>query len=228
MKMVEDPLFVQEEVPIRNELAIKFKIETITGQSFEIKNGVQSPTGFTSHLLAYDRSGNRIRQQKYNREGKTVHDWMYDPKGRLLQEIAYDASGRINYRFELVYDHADEWKEKQMYLSSGELGYRVVSNRDADGRIITGTYYDPAGKNIRTDSYIYDGRGRLAKMSMGHMGEWIYEYYEDDSLKRKTGHLPGASVFGEDFEFEYDDRGLLIRTNHLYFSVTVFEYTFFD
>jgi YD repeat-containing protein len=228
MENIEDPLFVQEEIPIRSELVRKLKLETITGQLFEIKNGAQSSSGIKSHWLALDRSGNRVHQQKYSRDGSVICDWIYDPKGRLLQEIAYDASGKINHRFDLAYDHADKWKEGRMYLTAGELHYRVVADRDADGRIIAATYYDSSDQSIRTDAYIYDDRGRLVELDMGHMGEWIYEYDENDNLERKTGHLPGANVFGEVFELEYNDQGLLIQMNHLNHGVTVFEYTFFD
>jgi YD repeat-containing protein len=228
MENIEDPLFVQEEIPIRNRLVRRFKIESVMGQSFEIKNGMQLPSGFKSYLLTYDRTGNRIRQQKYSREGRTICEWIYDRKGRPLQEIAYETSGEIKYRFEFVYDHDDNWMEKRMYLSSNKPHYRIVSHRDAHGRIITGNYYDSSGQWIRTDSYIYDDRGRLVRMSMGHMGEWIYEYDENNNLKKETGNLSSASVFGENFEFLYNDQGLLMRTKHLHYSVTVFEYTFFD
>lgn len=216
----------QEEIPIRNELVRKFKIESVTGHSFEIKNGVQSTSRFKSHLLTFGRSGNRIRQQKYSREGKKILETIYDSKGRPLREIAYDPSGNISYRFEFVYKHDDNWIEQLMYLSGDELHYRIGFNRDAKGTIIEGTYYAPSGQRIRTDSYIYDNRGNLEKISMGHMGEWICEYDENDNLTRKTGDLPSASAFGESFEYQYDDRGLLIQTNHLYHSVTVFKYTF--
>jgi hypothetical protein len=63
-------------------------------------------------------------------------------------------------------------------------------------------------------------------VSMAHMGEWIYEYDEDDNLKKKTGLLPSASAFGENFEFQYDRRGLLVQSHHLHYNITVFEYSF--
>lgn len=227
MKNNENPLFVQEEIPIRNELVCKFKIKSITGESFEIKNDMQSPSGFKSYLLIYDYSGYRIRQQKYTLEGKTTYEWIYDPRGRPYQEIAYESSGKINYKFEFIYDD-ENWSEKRMYLSSNELNYRVVPNRDAHGRIITENYYDSPGQRIRTDSYIYDDLGRLVKVNMGHMGEWIYEYDGKNNLIKKIGNLPSVSAFGENFEFQYDDRGLLKQMIHFQYSVTVFEYTFFD
>jgi YD repeat-containing protein len=227
MADIEDPLFALEEIPIRNALIHKFGIESVTGQSFEIKNGIRSADGFSAYLLMCDRSGKRSHQEKYSREGKVIHEWIYDEKGRPLREIAYEASGKINYRLESIYNHDDNWKEKRVYLSGNDIHYRIVANRDAKGRLTEGDYYDSSDQRIRTDSYVYDDRDRLVRVSMGHMGEWIYEYDENDNLKRKTGRLPSASVFGENFECQYDDRGLLIQRNHLYFDITVFEYTFF-
>ena len=227
MADIEDPLFAQEEIPLRKALIQKVHIESVTGHSFEIKDGTQSSDGFKSCLLAFDRSGNTCRQEKYNREGKVIYELKYDEKGRPLREIAYEASGKINYRMEIVYGHDDRWKEKQMYLSGNKIHYRVVAHRDPKGRLIEGTYYDSSDQRIRTDSYVYDDRGRLVRISMRHMGQWIYEYNENDNLMRKTGNLPSASAFGENFEFQYDDRGLLIRRNYLHYDTTTFEYTFF-
>lgn len=226
MKIIDDPLFAQNEVPIRDKFVHKFKIKSVTGDSFEIENARKSPTGFRSNLLDYDRSGNRLVQQKYNREGQIIHEWGYDSNGRLEGDDTYEASGRISFRFEYLYDHDGNWNKKLMYLSGVEPHYIIIANRDVHGRILEGVYYDASDQRIRTDSYIYDDRDRLVGMSMGHMGEWVYEYNENDNLTRKTGDLPSASVFGESFEYQYDDQDLLIKTNHLYHSVTVFKYTF--
>jgi YD repeat-containing protein len=227
MADIEDPLFSQEEIPIRNSLIRKFEIESVTGQSFEIKNGIRSSNGFKSHLLMCGRPGNRSRQENFNREGKMIYERIYDERGRPLREIAYEASGTTTYRIESIYNHDDDWKEKRVYLSGNEIQYRTVANRKAKGRLTEGIYYDSSDQRIRTDSYVYDDRGRLVRVSMGHMGEWIYEYDEDDNLKKKTGFLPSASAFGENFEFLYDGRGLLVQSNRLHYSITVFEYAFF-
>ena len=203
MENIEDPLFVQEEIPIRNELVLKLKIETIIGESCEIKNGIQLSDYFKSHWLAYDFYGNKTREQKYNRDGKVICDWIYGLKGKLKLEIKYDNSGKVSYRIHFVYDNTGYWKEKRIYLSSGEFHYRIVSNRDTFGKIITSTYYDSSGQIIRTDSYIYEGSDKLVKMNMGHMGEWIYEYDEKSNLKNKIGHLLAMSILGENFQYKY-------------------------
>jgi len=226
MTAIEDPLFVEAEMPIRSALIRKFKIESVAGKSIEIKSGAGGPDGWKCDLLLCDRSGNRKRQEKYNRDGTMIYEWIYDEKGRPLREMAYE-SGKMNYRIEMIRNHADDWKEKRVYLSGNNLHYRIVAKRDASGRLMEGAYYDSSEQKIRTDSYVYDERDRLVMMSMGHMGEWIYEYDENENLKRKTGHLPGASAFGDTFEFQYDGRGLLVQRNHLHYSTTVFEYTFF-
>jgi len=227
MADIEDPLFVLEEIPIRDSLIRKLELESVTGQSFKINDGIRSSNGFKSYLLTCDRSGNRSRQEKYSPDGKMIYEWVYDKRGKPLREIAYEASGSINYRIESIYNHDDYWKEKRVYLSGNDIHYRIVADRDAKGRLREGVYYDSSGQRIRTDTYVHDERGRLAMVSMGHMGEWAYEYDEGDNLKKKTGLLPSASAFGDNFEFQYDGQGLLVRSNHLNYSITVFEYTFF-
>jgi YD repeat-containing protein len=218
------PLFVQEEIPIRDSVIGKFGIESVTGKTFEIKNGIPAPPGFKSHLLMCDGARKRTLQ-KYNREGLVIHEWIYNDRGELLREIDSEGSGKINYRIESIYGHEINWTEKQVYLSGNEIHYRIVADRDPEGRLTEGTYYDSSDQRIRTDSYIYDDRGRLVKVSMGHLGEWIYEYDENDNLKRMTGNLASSSGFGENFEFEYEERELLIKRSHLNYEVTIFDYT---
>jgi YD repeat-containing protein len=227
MADIDNPLFAEEEIPIRDSLIRKFEIESVTGQSFEIKNGIRSSNGFKSHLLMYSRPGNRSRQENFNCEGEMIYERIYDEQGRPLRETSYEPSGAINFKIESIYNHDDDWQEKRVYLSGNDIHYRIVANREANGRLTEGIYYDSSDRRIRTDSYVYDNRGRLVRVRMGHMGEWIYEYDEDDNLKKKTGLLPSASAFGENFEFQYDDRGLLVQSNRLHYSITVFQYAFF-
>jgi hypothetical protein len=110
-------------------------------------------------------------------------------------------------------------------IGSGLLHYRIVPKRDTEERLLAGFYYDSTGREIRVDYYFYDECGRLIRISMGQIGEWIFEYYGDSSLKRKIGNLSGGNAFGEIFQFQYDDRRLLLRMNHLHHDITVFEYT---
>jgi YD repeat-containing protein len=227
MNKIEEPLFVVEEVPIRNELVRRLHIESITGESFNIKNHEPSASRFKSHLLTYDRSGNRRNHWKYDPEGAVVYEWVYDLEGRPLKEVAYHAKSQVNYEFRFIYDHQENWREKKMYVHGNQVSYVIIPDRDARGMILNGHYYDSSGRRIRTDSYIYDDRNRLVRISMGHMGEWIYEYDENSNLKSKSGNSPSADVYGETFEFQYDDRWLLKRMNHLHRSATEFEYTFF-
>jgi YD repeat-containing protein len=223
----EDPLFVLEEVPIRQAVIRGLAIESVTGRCFAIKSGVRSSDGYRSHLLTYDRSGHPRRQETYGRDGKVVRQWAYGERGRPLRQTAYESSGKISYRIESIYDRGAPWSEKRVYLSGDDLHYRIVAERDAAGRLAREVYYDASGRQMRADSYLYDGRGRLARVDMGHMGEWIYEYDAEDNLKRKAGNLPSASAFGETFEFQYDGRGLLVEKVHLHYSATVFEHAFF-
>jgi nuclear transport factor 2 (NTF2) superfamily protein len=227
MTDIDNPLFAQEEVPIRHSLIRRLAIESVTATAFEIKNGIHALDGFKSHLLMYGRSGNRIRHEKFNREGKLIYEWIYDERGRPLREIAYEESGKSHYRVELIYNPDDDWREKRVYLSGNDIHYSIAADREANDRLTKEIYYDSSNQRVRTDSYVYDDYGRLVRVSMGHMGEWIYEYDGDNNLRKKTGLLPSSSVLGEEFEFQYDHRGMLVQSNHLHYSSTVFECTFF-
>jgi len=113
-----------------------------------------------------------------------------------------------------------------MYYGPGILNYRIVAERDANGRLSRATYYDATGAIKRSDSYVYDHLGRLVCIDMGNMGQSVYEY-ENQNLVRRSRNLPGASAYGDVAEFAYDYRGLLTSMDHLHFSVTSLSYTFF-
>jgi hypothetical protein len=227
MTTIQDAAFVQDEVPIRDEIMHQFEVETVTGYTSMIRSAAQSRAAFKGYVLSYDRAGRRTSQQKYDREGKVVGEWKYDAEGRAIEETVFEASGKIDYRYELAYDGAGHWKEKRMYLGSGALHYRIVSERDGKGRIVAATHFDVSDQAIRADAYTYDDRGRLARVTMGHLGYWDYEYDENDSLRRRTGVLAGGSVLGDVSEFEYGDGGLPLRMIHLHEFEMTFECTFF-
>ena len=219
-----DPLFVEEEVPIRDDMAHRAGVRSLTGRTAALP-AESASASFTSYFIEYDGQGSRIRHEKFDRSGKLVGRWLYDGQGRLCQEIVYDPNGNVHYRLDLI-GGGNGWTEKRMYYLPDRLHYRIAADRDASGRLSRATYLDSAGQAIRSDSYDYDSRGLLTRVVMGHMGECVYEYDERRNLKRRCKNLPGMSVFGDVQEFEHDDRNLLIRMEHLHFSVTTFAFTF--
>lgn len=224
--MLEDPLFVDEEIPLRAAPVHDYRIRSITGRTFETRDGSREAEGFHSHLLRYSGSGKKIGQERYNRAGTMVYEWIYDEPGRAIREIAYQDSGEIKYQIENVYDHQAQWIEKRMSLPDGRVNWRMVAQRNTEGMLVECVYYNSQDQIIRSDVYIYDQQGRLATLNMGDFGEWSYEYDEAGNLMRKTGNLASASMLGETFEYRYDARSLLVERDHLNFEMTVFEYEF--
>jgi YD repeat-containing protein len=225
--MLEDPLFVDEEIPLRPTPVHDYRISSITGRTFETREGSRETEGFRSHLLRYS-SGKRIRQERYNRAGTIVYKWIYDDQGRPIREIAYQDSGEINYQIESAYEDHDQWIEKRMSLPDGRVNWRLVPQRNTEGILLECVYYNSQDQILRSDAYIYDKQGRLVTLDMGDFGEWTYQYDEAGNLTRKTGNLASASMLGETFEFRYDARSLLVERDHLNYEVTVFDYGFGD
>jgi hypothetical protein len=220
-----DPLFVEDELPIRDHIASPSEVESVTGRTHRVGGDPLSPSWFRSNYLVYDSLGNRLQHEKFDRGGQVIRRWLYDSRGKLVQEITYGGSGDVDYRFDVVYD-GDDWHEKRMYSPTDRLHYRIVAVRSPDGRLSRANYFDASGGKIRTDSYVYDGLGRLARVDMGQMGACVYEY-EGNNLMRRSRDVPGASEYGEVSEFEHDDRGLLTRMSQLHVSVTVLSFTYF-
>jgi YD repeat-containing protein len=224
MTMAQDPLFVQDEVPINDEIARRAGVRSMTGYTTQVVGGSPSADSFRSYYLEYNGTGTRIRHEKFDNDAKVARRWMYDAQGRLSQEITYDAKGDIEYWFDIASDGQD-WTQKRMYYPPDRLHYRIAADRDASGRLLQTTYYDPAGQSTRSDSYSYDSLGLLVRVAVGHMGERVYEYDQRQNLKRRSNNLPGMSAYGDVHEFGYDDRDLVVRMDHLHFSVTTFAFT---
>jgi len=221
----EDPLFVEEEIPICDWAAGRCAVKSVMGNTVRVAGDVPSEEGFRSYLLEYDRNGSRTRQEKFGPAGTLIWGCVYDGEGRLRKEISYKAPGEVDYQFDIVYG-GDRWKEKLMYSGPGRFHHRIAAERDADGRLLRALYYDGTGVIKRSDFYVYDHLGQLVRTDMGNMGQYMYEY-ENQNLIRRSRNLPGASVYGDVAEFEHDYRGLLTRMDHLHFSVTSLSYTFF-
>jgi hypothetical protein len=82
-------------------------------------------------------------------------------------------------------------------------------------------------KSSETDRYQYDYSGRLVRVDMGHLGQRLYEYDEEQVLTRRTIERPGGSALGEAYEFTHDKRGLFTRIDHLHASAMRLDATFF-
>jgi hypothetical protein len=221
----QDPLFVEEEVPVRDLVARRCAVELVTGYTVPVVGGTPSAEGFRSYILEYDKNGSRTRLEKFSSAGELVWRCVYDDEGMPRKEITYTVHGEVDYQFDISYSDG-YWKERLMYSAPGRLHYRVVAERDASGRLLRAVFYDAAGLATRSDSYAYDSLGRLMRVDLGNIGQCVYEYDEKRNLIRRSRNLPGASAYGDVTEFEHDGQGLLTRMDHLHFSVTSLSFTF--
>jgi hypothetical protein len=212
----DDPLYVEDEIPICDRVCLRERIETVVGRT----------DGYRSFVLAYDASGCRVHQELLDSSGRVLRRWLYE-QGKPLQELAYGRDGRLDWRWEIVYRPDGLWQEKRMHAASGEPMHSVVADRDANGRLLTATYVKAGGgaDAIRVDTYRYDDRGRLVEVDMGALGDCVFEYGAAHGLlTRRSRDMPGASAFGDVLELEYDTRELPVRLTRANRSLTVLEY----
>jgi YD repeat-containing protein len=221
MNPLEGALYVEEKVPVRDAIARREVVRSLTGETTLLTGSVPAASEFRSFVLEYDRAGKRVRQESFDRTGRLVRRGLYDAGGQLVQDITFDAAGNPEYRFEIAYQ-GENWTEKRMYSPPDGLHYRISSQRDPSGRLTQAVYRDATDQTIRMDSYAYDARGRIVRVEMGNLGESTYEYDERDNLVRKSRIMPGASVLGEVYEFDYDARDLLVRMRQEHVSLTRF------
>lgn len=221
MSSSQDPLYVEDDVPICDEVARRYRAESVTGHAYPLTGDEVSTSGYKSYFLAYD-VGRRIVQECFNPDGNVVRRWVYDD-GNAKQELLYDRSGNLDSRFDIFY-LGDYWNEKQMYDAQGTLKYRIVGDRSVDGRLSKATFYAASGELIRSDSYLYDSVGLLLRVNLGEIGKREFKYDQHHDLIRRSTSLPGASVYGDVDEFDYDNRGLVSRKTHLHGCATLFDW----
>jgi YD repeat-containing protein len=226
MSPLECALYVEEKVPVRDAIARREAVRSLTGETTLLTGGVPVASEFRNFVLEYDRAGKRVRQESFDRTGRLVRRGLYDAGGQLVQDITFDAAGNPEYRFEIAYQ-GENWTEKRMYSPPDRLHYRISPQRDPSGRLAQAVYRDATDHTIRMDSYAYDARGRIVRVEMGNLGESTYEYDERGNLVRKSLIMPGASVLGEVYEFDYDARDLLVRMRQEQVSLTRFTLEFF-
>lgn len=217
----QDPLYVEDEVPIRDEVARRYRVESVTGHTYPMIGGRVSANGYKSHFLAYD-GGRRVVQECFNPDGNVVRRWVYDD-GNSKQEFLYDRFGNLDSRFDIFY-LGDYWNEKQMYDAQGTLKYRIVGDRLIDDRLSKATFYAASGELIRSDFYLYDRVGLLLRVNIGQIGQRLFNYDQNDNVIKRSTSLPGASIFGDVDEFDYDNRGLVSRKTHLHDCATLFDW----
>ncbi|HYK05721.1 MAG TPA: hypothetical protein VE974_28485 [Thermoanaerobaculia bacterium] len=215
---IDAALFVEEAVPVDDRTTGPLDVQSIAGFA---------PDHARSFLLVYDRNGRRATHQQFDGRGAVVHQWDYDAGGLLLRELAYEAaSGAVRSTLDVLYD-GDLWTEKRMHYAPHVLSYRIVAERDGEGRLARAVHLDPAGAPMRSDRYVFEGRV-LNRVDMGPMGQRLYDYDARGNLGRKSIEMPGASAHGEVYEFKYDERGLLTAMHHLHGRSTTFRHEFFN
>ena len=226
MKLICDPLYVEDNVPVRDQTTRPHRVKTMVGMTSTIVDECLQPPSYRSYLLVYDNTGKRMRQQRFSHDGRITQEWQYDDSGALLEEMNYDPAGRLNYRFEFSYKDAC-WHEKHMLDAQGAMLYRIVAERSSDGSLLKAVFYKAAEQLIRSDTYLYDAAGLLLEVSLGETGKRFFTYDSAGNLSRRSTTLPGASIYGDTDELAYDSRGLLGKMTHLHESETSFEYVFF-
>jgi hypothetical protein len=218
----DDPLYVEDDLPLRDSLARAHRVATVTG--YERALGTGEANAFRSEVLVYDRAGRRVSHERLDAAGAPVRRRVYE-RGRLVAELAYDRRGEVNYRIEVRY-RGGAWSEKKLCPTHGAAGLRVLAERDENGRLLHAIFSGASGERLRTERYEYDEDGRLVRVDCGALGARRYAYGPDGEPVRKTVDAPGQSGLGETYELEHDERGLLtlIVRPHLSETRFAFEY----
>ena len=215
---VDDPLYAEDDLPVRDSLAREHRVATITGYERALGAAQAARSEYRSELLAYDRGGRRLSYQRFDRVGEPVRRRVYEA-GELVAELAYDRSGEIDYRIDVLRERTG-WSEKQLRSASGAVELRVIAERDDSGRLLRAVFLDPGGEQLRAERYAYDEHGRLARVDAGALGFRTYDYGPGGELVRRTVVAPGASGLGDVVELEHDARGLPVRSVRPHVSET--------
>lgn len=88
-----------------------------------------------------------------------------------------------------------------------------------DGRLVSSVFRDANELAVRSTTYAYGPHGRLLGETLAGIGATTYTYTVDDQIASITTPDPDTSLAGEGFDafttqYEYDDRGRLIKVTH--------------
>lgn len=118
---------------------------------------------------------------------------------------------------------------EQTVLSYGGSGARTETTTKADGtsilnvfdqgRLASSTLRDANDQTIHSTTYAYGPHGRLLSETLAGVGTTTYTYKVDDQVASLTTPDPDTSLAGEGFDafttqYEYNDRGRLIKVTH--------------
>lgn len=155
---------------------------------------------------------------------KTVEHWDDDANGTptiyLVTEQSTDGLQRSQTANGLTV---------QTVLSYDGSGDRTETIRKADGtsilktfdqgRLASSTVRDTSDQTIRSTTYAYGPHGRLLSETLAGIGTTSYTYNVDDQVASMTTPDPDTNLAGEGLDalttqYEYDDRGRLIKITH--------------
>lgn len=148
------------------------------------------------------------------------------------EEWRLDASGRTG---QVIQTLVPVIPETQIPDHRHSTVRTVGMTRDATGRVLQRTYHE-AGRLLRTDRFAYDADGRLAEYSSVEPGQEekvrSYEYADNRLVAIQSDSLRTTFVFGRQGlsehvqtysggygntkTYEYNSRGLVKRSLHLY------------
>jgi hypothetical protein len=222
---VKQPLYVLDELPLDPAVIAANRVRSVTGIGRSARADRTAPVIFRRCHAEYDPAGRQTRLEISGDMAGLSRTGIFTPDGRLAKLSYQNPSGQEQYAFEFVYDASGVLTEKKM-ISGGEIKYRVVAQEIQDGVLLRAVYLDEKGQPLGYDRYHYD-HGRLTRLDMGPMGEWIFEYNEQGQLARKTGALASHGPDMEIYAFSYSDKGLLLKMDRLDQDVVEMEYEFF-
>ncbi|HEY5960113.1 MAG TPA: RHS repeat domain-containing protein [Polyangiaceae bacterium] len=231
MNHSQDPLIVLDPVPVSDEFACRWQIASI-----RVTSSVGLPLeANTTELAATELARVDLASLSFSSVGHRVELVLFDPTGQMTSRQLHDNDGKPTHiiyynhgagtnRLEFVYDSNRIWREQRMLHPDGTLNYSIVALRAPDGLLLASVYRGALAQQSRTDTCVYDAKGRLARLDMGNLGEWLFEYDDSGRLIGKTGSLVSMNALGERYQYHYDERGWLVRIDQI--DVRSLEFTY--
>ncbi len=147
-----------------------------------VHGGIKDGVSRTLYETEYD--------SKNNYSGYT--ETLFDEKGSIAEKIKCSYNGVVESKFDFEFDEEGRVKRENRYTTYGDLSVYTEYKYDSFGNNTEKIQYDPTGKEVLRDLFVFDSQNRIT----------LEEHYTVGVCKSYT-------------EYSYDDSGNVFKRSYI-------------
>lgn len=160
--------------------------------------------------FTYDRRGNKLTESGFDGSSTYLVKYTYMPNGRQRDITRINGDNSISERWMFTYNG----NQQTIHVTpKNGSPYTVVKITSLNGKLLSDTHFDDAGREIKKVEYTYDPAGRLQVEKRSYGGALKqtlkYVFYKDGQLAQILQKNSGGEQYVNN-DYTYDQRGNLV------------------